>query len=364
MPPPHSRTTASRGHDIPGAFAASVRAAGDAEGIGAPAEAHRHYDLALELWVRVEAAERIAGMTRGKLGLKSALAAAASGDVPGAVHLLRRIRGWVTGDRPAESPSGEYRTALPSGSGAPVPPAAEREHQWYAEALGVAAATVRETLDEPPTWYRARAMATYAIALTAANRYDDARDWAGRARRRPAPPGRPPWRRTRSSRPGSCALRAGNSGEAIGMLTGAIERAGAAGAVGVRLRAVSELARNGWREVNWPGQQRRPPWGGMGRRGGTPPGPVGLDLQHLRLPGTLRQGQWDAAQELADVFPVRVTRQAEAVLSAMALFIEVARGNPVVGERRTWLEPLLGPRLRRVHRTRDPRRARPVARGR
>ena len=112
-------------HDIPGAFAASVRAGGEAERIGAPAEAHRHYDLALELWVRVEAAERIAGMTRGKLGLKSALAAAASGDVPRAVHLLRRIRDRVSGDGRTR---GKRRTALPGRGAARVPPAAEREH--------------------------------------------------------------------------------------------------------------------------------------------------------------------------------------------------------------------------------------------
>ena len=82
-------------HDIPGAFAASVRAGAEASRLGAPAEAHRHYDLALELWARVDEAPRIAGTSRGKLGLKSALAAAASGDVPRAVHLLRRIRDWV-----------------------------------------------------------------------------------------------------------------------------------------------------------------------------------------------------------------------------------------------------------------------------
>ena len=40
-------------HDIPGAFAASVRAGKDAERLGAPAEAHRHYDQALALWERV-----------------------------------------------------------------------------------------------------------------------------------------------------------------------------------------------------------------------------------------------------------------------------------------------------------------------
>ena len=107
-------------HDIPGAFAASVRAAAEAERLGAPAEAHRHYDLALELWVRVEAAERIAGMTRGKLGLKSALAAAASGDVPRAVHLLRRIRdrlSGATGRRKAQDPRKAPSCAAGSGNG-------------------------------------------------------------------------------------------------------------------------------------------------------------------------------------------------------------------------------------------------------
>ena len=67
--------------------------------------------------------------------------------------------------------------------------------------------------------------------------------------------------------------------------------------------------------------------------------PFGLDLQHLHFQAHFAEGRWDHAQELADGFPVRVTRQAEALLSAMALFIDVARGNPAVGERRTWLEP-------------------------
>ena len=39
---------------------------------------------------------------------------------------------------------------------------------------------------------------------------------------------------------------------------------------------------------------------------------------------------------------VNVTSQPEAVLSAMALFIDVARGNPAADERRTWLEPFWG----------------------
>ena len=119
-------------HDIPGAFAASVLAGTEAERLGAPAEAHRHYDLALELWVRVEAAERIAGMTRGKLGLKSALAAAASGDVPRAVHLLRRIRDRLSAEAgPAES--AELRCRV--GERLAYHLLQSENTQWYAEAL-------------------------------------------------------------------------------------------------------------------------------------------------------------------------------------------------------------------------------------
>ena len=53
-------------HDIPGAFAASVRAGEEAERLGAPAEAHRHYDHALALWERVADPEKTADMARGE----------------------------------------------------------------------------------------------------------------------------------------------------------------------------------------------------------------------------------------------------------------------------------------------------------
>jgi DNA-binding CsgD family transcriptional regulator len=324
-------------HDIPGAFAASIRAGAEAERLGAPAEAHRHYDLALELWVRVEAAERIAGMTRGKLGLKSALAAAASGDVPRAVHLLRRIHDRISGAAgPAESAELRCRVGerlayhLLQG---------ENTH-WYAEALLVAEATVRETPDDPPTWFRARVMATYAIALMAAQRDEDARDWASRARDAARAAGSASVEADALATNGQLAVRNGSSGEAIGMFTAAIEQAGETGAVGVRLRAVYQLAAErlargelaeaatvAHRGVEWAEAE------GLGLA------PFGLDLQHLHFQAHFADGDWDHAQELADGFPVRVTRQAEALLSAMALFVDVARGNPVVGERRTWLEP-------------------------
>jgi len=327
-------------HDIPGAFAASVRAGTEAERLGAPAEAHRHYDLALELWARVEAAERIAGMTRGKLGLKSALAAAASGNVPRAVHLLRRIRDWGSGEAgPAEST--ELRCRV--GERLAYHLLQSENTQWYAESLDVAEATVREALDEPPTWYRARAMATYAIALKDAHRDDDARDWASRAREAARAAGSASVEADALTTTGQLAVRTGSSAEAIGMFTAAIEQAGAAGAVGVRLRAVYQLATErlargelaeaasvAHRGVEWAEAE------GLGLA------PFGLDLQHLHFQAHFADGDLDHAQELADGFPVRVTRQSEALLSAMALFVDVARGNPAVGERRTWLEPFSG----------------------
>ncbi len=323
-------------HDIPGAFAASVRAATEAARLGAPAEAHQHYDMALELWVRVAAAERIAGMTRGKLGLKSALAAAASGDVPRAVHLLRRIRGWAPSEE-GQAESAELRCRV--GERLAYHLLQGENTHWYAEALAVAETTVRETPDEP-TWYRARAMATYAIALITAHRYDEARDWANRARDAARAAGSTSMEADALATTGQLALRAGNSGEAIGMFTAAIEQAGAAGSIGVRLRAVYHLASErlargelaeaasvAHRGVEWAEAE------GLGLA------PFGLDLQHLHFQAHFADGSWDHAQELADGFPVRVTRQAEAILSAMALFIDVARGNPAAGERRTWLEP-------------------------
>src|SRR5260370_5393115 len=59
-------------HDIPGAFAASVRAGEEAERLGAPAQAHRHSDQALALGERVAGPEKTVRLGRGQPGLLSA----------------------------------------------------------------------------------------------------------------------------------------------------------------------------------------------------------------------------------------------------------------------------------------------------
>ncbi len=120
-------------------------------------------------------------------------------------------------------------------------------------------------------------------------------------------------------------------GEAIGLFPAAIVQAGAAGSIGVRLRAVYHLAQErlargelaeaatvAHHGVEW------------AEAAGLSLAPFGLDLQHLHFQAHFADGDLDHAQELADGFPVRVTRQSEALLSAMALFVDVARGNQAV----------------------------------
>src|SRR5580692_8255391 len=168
-------------HDIPGAFAASVRAGQEAERLGAPAEAHRHFDQALALWERVVEPEKTAGMARGKLGLLSADNAADSGDIERAVHLLRRLRQALaaladTGESPQE-------VSLASRIGERLAFFLNQldDAKALAEAIEVARATVEATPADPPTWQRARAMSTYANTLLAEDDYTAVKEWASRA---------------------------------------------------------------------------------------------------------------------------------------------------------------------------------------
>jgi DNA-binding CsgD family transcriptional regulator len=322
------------GHDVPGALAASVRAGREAERIGAPAEAHRHYDQALELWDRAADAERLAGMNRGELGLKSVVAAAASGDVPRAVQLLRHVRAAAL----AGGATAEFRSR--TGERLAYYLLQTDDPGCVDEALRVIKETIEQTPAEPASPARARALATCAIAWMAGGDTAAAAEWAERARVEAA--------RSGADWVGADSLvtlamissREGNADEAISLLTAAHEQAADTQMFGVELRAAHHLAtvrlaRGDLAEAVAAARAgvRRAESEGLGLA------PYGLDLQHLLFQAHYADGDWDRAEELARNFPVWVTKQAEAVLSAMALFIDVARGNAVADERRTWLEP-------------------------
>jgi DNA-binding CsgD family transcriptional regulator len=333
-------------HDIPGAFAASVRAGQEAERLGAPAEAHRHYDQALALWDRVAEPEKTAGLARGKLGLMSATNAANAGDTEHAVHLLRRLRQVLAKNAEAAEHDGngpnpeEISLASRIGERLAFNLMLIEDPKAPAEAADVARATVEATPAEPPTGQYARALTTYSYVLVAGNDYAVARDWAERgiAAARAA---NAPWVEADALVTlGFLSNREGRNDEAIKLLTAAHKQARETRMLGVELRSAYHLARAHLERgdlaiggaIAHEGTKRA-------NQAGLNMSTYGVDLQHLHFQCHYADGKWDHAQEIADGFPVRVTTPPEAYLSSMALFIDVARGNPAAEERRAWIEP-------------------------
>jgi len=318
-------------HDIPGAFSASVRAGQEADRLAAPAEAHRHFDQALALWDRVTNPEKLAGMQRGWLAFESATAAAASGDLHRAVHQLERMLAYVT---TAEDPVLVSR-------------ANERlayyllEIDQHKAAAAAARAAIDALPEEPPRWERARSLATYAQTLLTADDLSPAYTWAQAARDAARAAGAQSPEADALVTLGQLEERSGRIPEAIELFTEAHQQAQEAGVLGVHLRAAFQLARINLERGDLD-QASATAHEGLLRaeEAGLLLAPYGLDLQYLHYLAHFNDGDWDHAQQVADGFPVRVTTEREAVLSAMALFIDVARGSDAtVADRRTWLEP-------------------------
>jgi DNA-binding CsgD family transcriptional regulator len=321
-------------HDIPGAFAASVAAGREADRLAAPAEAHRHYNQALALWERVPEPETLSGMGRGKLAYRAAISAADSGDITRAVQQLRRLIDFL-GD----------------GSADPVLFCRASERLAYfledieedEASIAAAEAAVAALPEEPPTWERAAALGTYARALLSMKDEGPARFQAERALAA-ATAAKAPWVEADALVTlGQLSERAGRVEEAIDLFTRAFQQARSATVLGVELRAAFQLARvqleSGYLEAASSTAHEgvlRADEAGLGLA------PYGYDLQYLHYLAHYAAGAWEHAQELADGFATRVTSPSEARLSAMALFIDVARDRPAVAERRTWLEPFYG----------------------
>jgi DNA-binding CsgD family transcriptional regulator len=320
-------------HDIPGAFAASVAAGREAERLAAPAEAHRHYDLALSLWERVEDPEKLSGMNRGKLAFRSALSAADDGDIARAVQQLRRLISFL------------------GQGGMDDPPLFCRANERLAyflldggvedEAAVAAAEVAVDALpEEPPVWERARALATHARALLTMEDEAPARSRAEQALAA-ARAADAPWVEADSLVTlGQLSEHDGRVDQALGLFTRALQQARNAEVLGVELRAAFQLARLQLESGDLVAASRTAHEGVQrAEDAGVGLAPYGYDLQYVHYLAHYQAGEWVHAQELADGFVTRVTSDAEARLSAMALFLDVARDQPAVAERRTWLEP-------------------------
>jgi DNA-binding CsgD family transcriptional regulator len=319
-------------HDVPGAFAASVLAGREYDRLAAPADAHRHYDQALSLWERVAEPEKLAGMSRGKLAFRSALSAADGGEVGRAVQQLQGLIGFLADDSDRKLLCrAQERLAyfLP-----------DIDHDE--EAIAAASAAVDVLPADPPTWERARALATHARSLLIMPDTGPARARAEEAEAAAMAAGVPWVQADALVTLAGIRERAGRIKDAIATCAKALQLVGDSDMPGVELRASFMMARL---QLEWGDLAEAAATAHVGthraERAGLSMAPFGLDLRYLHYLAHYSDGDWDHAQEIADQFAVRVASVAEARLSAMALFIDVARGGARVSDRRAWLAPFM-----------------------
>ncbi|GLW96915.1 helix-turn-helix transcriptional regulator [Microtetraspora sp. NBRC 16547] len=312
------------GHDLPGALRASVEAGRIATDVGAPAEAHRHFDRALEIWEHVTDAERLTGTTAVRIALSSAAAAADSGDYRRAVAQLRRLSPVL--DDPLLISELNERIAY---------------HLTDSD-LGVgmveAARTAVDVLPPgEPTPLLARALATYARAMFTtsgaavtdlANRALDAARTVG----------------ARDAEVSALITLA-----IMEEATGTVERveelldlatATRSGDLSIDLRATFHQARVRYEHGELDTAARTAGAGiELAARTGLTWSAYGTDLRFLQFLIHYASGDWDTAELIASGFGVRVGMPTEAHLSSFALFIEVGRGSDAADERLAWLRP-------------------------
>jgi len=319
-------------HNIPSAFAASVQAGEEAERLAAPAEAHRHYDLALSLWDRVGEPEKLGGVERGDLALWSALTSAESGDISRAVHQLRRLVSFLgpDSDPVLRSRAGRRLAGF------------LLEVDEDEEAQAVARVAVAVLPADPPSEERSAALATLARTLLADQDPGPARAVAEQAREAGRVAGAPWVVADALVTLGTLAERDGRIKTAIASYARALAQARHGTMIGAELRAEFNLARIHLERGNL-GDASSTAHHGIQRaeQAGLAMAPYGYDLQYVHYLAHYAEGTWDHAQEVADGFAVRVASEAEARLSAMAMFLGVARGSDSVAQRLSWLEPFM-----------------------
>ncbi|WP_327087217.1 helix-turn-helix transcriptional regulator [Nonomuraea sp. NBC_01738] len=303
------------GHDLAGALAASAEAGRQAEQLGAPAEAHSHYDQALGLWDRVADAETLAGEGRLALAVRSAIMAADSGDNHRAVSRLRALpRTSQVSER-----LGYYLVEL----------------DQEPEAMAAAAAAV-ETAETPAELARALATKTRTLFWTA--HHADVGPTARRALEVARTAG------ATDAEAGaliSLAALAEQDGDFI-CAEELFDQAARieTGNLAMHLRAMFSRARIAYEQGDLVQATE------VAERGikvaadtGLSWSTYGTDLRFLRFLIHYVAGEWDAAEKVAATFGSRVGTVPEAILSSFALFIEVARGLPGVEPRLDRLRP-------------------------
>lgn len=285
-----------------------------ADRLGAPAEAHRHFDRALGLWDRVPDAERLAGIDHVALAGRSAAAAADSGDNHRAISQLRSL-----------PPSAEINERL-------------SYHLIDTEDVEGAIAAAYAAVEAAPEGpVLARALATYARSLYWTERHDEVEALARRALETARASGAADAETSALITLAALAALADDISYAKELL--ACASAESSGNLAIDLRAIFTYARVQYENGDLAEAATTTDRGlRLAHESGLNWSTYGTDLRFLRLLIHYVAGEWDLAEKVASGFAVRVGTPPEALLSAFALFVEVARGLPVVEDRLFWLK--------------------------
>jgi DNA-binding CsgD family transcriptional regulator/tetratricopeptide (TPR) repeat protein len=319
------------GHDLPLALAASVEAANEANDREAPAEMLQHAERAIELWPAVPDAERVAGVDEGTLTRWAAYGASATGDPDRGIALGRRALELAeqAGD-PLRTSSIARRYALRL---LELP-----GHEQEAVSAGERA--VELAAGEPAGEAAAWAHAVLSRAFLRLDRWADA-ERAARAAIRITGPQPVPTSAMASAKAyaltvlAACDEYAGDAASARGRLSRAKPLARSAGNLSVELRVyyvagmslldAGRLAEAGDEFAE--GEARA-------AATGLTWGADGLNLRVAHVIARYMRGNWDAAEEAAELAgewlsPVVATR-----LIAVGQLPVVARGRFEQAERR------------------------------
>ncbi|MER7544118.1 AAA family ATPase [Actinomadura sp.] len=318
-------------HDLPAAFAASVRAGREADRLGAPAEAFGHYERALELWEAVPGAEEAAGTDRIRLALNAAQASARAGELRRAVHRLRRLLDVADPADPALGSTLREHLAAYLG-----------DLDEDAESQAIAREAVAMLPADPPTRERSWALATYARTLLSRDPHGELPGLAEKAVEEARAAGAPGAEASLLTTLGLYReSREADTGVAE-VFARARDLAAARGETSMSaMRAAFHYARTKFDRGDLAGAIRAADEGvKFALDNGLGWSTFGTVLRSLRYLIHYTTGNWAEANRLAAGFAVQVVRPHEAQVSAYALFVEVAQGGPDVAERLRWITPL------------------------
>ncbi|WP_372463006.1 helix-turn-helix transcriptional regulator [Pseudonocardia kujensis] len=344
-------------HDLPRALAASVRAAREADRVGAPAEVLRHAERAVELWPAVPDAEALTGTDEIAVTLWAAWSASTTGDPARGIALSTRALELVDAseDR-ARAAEVRVRHAIRLLEGNESP----------AAAVAAAREAVELLRDRPPCADLAWAHAVLARALWRIDDVPGVREHGAEALRicraaeaalhagtdaPPAEHGVDPGTALSDALQDVAAAEAdalislavaeefeGRGPRSRELLSEALPLARGSGNIGVELRifynrglsfleegaasaAAAEFAA-GMRRATETGTT----WSGYG-----------MDMRVARLMSEFVAGDWEAAEDTARLGGAMVAPVVAGRLAAAGLLVEVARGRLTEAERR-WAE--------------------------